>query len=77
MQMDVVVKLAFNIEQRKALKSEYKVYCHLRLKGVHQGITTALGFFDDSERSACALVMLYAGVPLSTDSQSNLSISAR
>jgi serine/threonine protein kinase len=77
MQMEVVVKLAFTIEQRKALRSEYKVYRHLRSKGVHQGITTALGFFSDSEGSACALVMPYAGVPLSTDSRSKLSISDR
>lgn len=73
--LDVVVKLAFDIEQRKALRSEYDVYRRLSLKGVNQGVTTALGFFDDSEDGACALVMLYAGVPLSTDCQGGLSIS--
>jgi len=73
--LDVVVKLAFDIEQRKALRSEYDVYRHLRLKGVNQGVTTALGFFDDSEDGACALVMLYAGVPFPTDWQGSLSIS--
>ena len=36
MQLDVVVKLAFNTEQRKALRSEYEVYRHLKLKGVHR-----------------------------------------
>ncbi|KAF8808131.1 hypothetical protein BYT27DRAFT_7211721 [Phlegmacium glaucopus] len=75
--LDVVVKLAFDIEQRDALRSEYKVYRRLRSKGVHRGIATALGFFDDSEGAACALVMLYAGVPLLTESQGNLSTSDR
>src|SRR5258705_3284638 len=73
--LDVVVKLALDIEQRKALRSEYDVYRRLALKGVNQGVTTAVGFFDDSEDGACALVMLYAGVPLSTDLQGSLSIS--
>jgi hypothetical protein len=72
MPLDVVVKLAFDSEQRDALKSEYEVYRRLKSKGVHQGIATALGIFDDSEGCACALVLLYAGVPLS-ESQGNLS----
>ncbi|KAM6500022.1 hypothetical protein JOM56_003036 [Amanita muscaria] len=66
--LDVVVKLAFDFEQRDALKGEYGVYCDLKSKGV-QGIATVLGFFDDSEDGACALVMLYAGVPLDTESR--------
>jgi len=75
MPLDVVVKLAFDSEQRDALRSEYEVYRHLKSKGVH-GIATALGIFDDSEGCACALVLLYAGVPLS-ESQGILSISDR
>jgi hypothetical protein len=67
-----VVKLAFNSDQRDALKSEYEIYRRLKSKGVHQGITTALGIFDDSEGCACALVLLYAGVSLS-ESQENPS----
>jgi hypothetical protein len=70
--LDVVVKLAFDIEQQKALRIEYDVYRRLRLKEVNQGVTTALGFFDDSEDGVCALVMLYAGVPFSTDLQDSL-----
>jgi hypothetical protein len=73
--LDVVVKFAFEIEQRKALRNEYEVYRRLRLKEVDQGVTTALGFFDDAEDGACALVMLYAGVPLSTILEGGLSIS--
>lgn len=74
--MDVVVKLAFDVEQRKALRSEYEIYRHLWLKGIHRGIMTALGLFDDSEDGACALVMLYSGVPLPASAdQGNLSIS--
>ncbi|KAK2467450.1 hypothetical protein APHAL10511_000305 [Amanita phalloides] len=77
MALDVVVKLAFDTEQRDALESEYEIYRHLRSKGVRQGIATTLGIFDDSEGAACALVMLYAGVPLCEESQGNLSISDR
>jgi hypothetical protein len=73
--LDVVVKLAVDIEQRKALRSEYDVYRRLMLKEVNQGVTTALGFFDDVEGGDCALVLLYAGVPLSTALQGSLSIS--
>ncbi|KAF8623404.1 hypothetical protein AX15_006392 [Amanita polypyramis BW_CC] len=47
--LDVVVKLAFDSEQQDALRSEYEVYRHLKSKRVHQGITTALGIFDDSK----------------------------
>jgi len=75
MSLDVVVKLAFDVEQRDALKSEYNVYCCLRSKGILRGITTPLGFFDDSEGGACALVMLYAGVPLIAALRRDLSIS--
>jgi len=64
--LDVVVKLAFDAEQRDSLKSEYEFYRHLKLKGVNRGITPTIGFFDDIEGSACAIVMLYAGVPIST-----------
>jgi len=74
MPLDVVVKLAFDSEQRDALRNEYEVYSRLKSKGVHQGIATALGIFDDSEGCTSALVLLYAGVPLS-ESQANLSIS--
>jgi hypothetical protein len=62
--LDVVVKLSFSSEQRDALRSEYEVYRQLGLKGVLKGITTALGFFDESEGGPCALVMPYAGVSL-------------
>jgi hypothetical protein len=72
MPLDIVVKLAFDVEQRDALKSEY---CCLRSKGILRGIATPLGFFDDSEGGACALVMLYAGVPLIAVPWCNLSIS--
>ena len=75
MPLDVVVKLAFSDDQKDALRNEYQVYCRLWSKGIHQGIATALGLFDDSEGDACALVMLYAGVPLCEESQGNLSIS--
>ena len=75
--LDVVVKLAFDRWQRDSLQSEYEVYRHLRLKGVNGGIVTTLGLFDETEGAARALVMLYAGIPLShwqaTDTQSNLS----
>ena len=71
--MDVVVKLAFSVEQREAIRNEYEIYRRLRLKGIHRGIVTTLGLFDDSEGDACALVMLHGGVPLPTDLQGNLT----
>jgi hypothetical protein len=64
-QLDVAVKLAFATEQRGAIRNEYKMYHLLRERGVTTGITTPLGLFDDVEGEACALVMPYAGIPLS------------
>ena len=65
--LDVVVKLAFDSEQRDALKREYEVYRLLESKGVINGIATTLGFFDDFEgHGPSALIMLNAGVPLGT-----------
>jgi hypothetical protein len=75
MSLDVAVKLAFDIEQRDALRKEYETYGYLRSKGVIRGVATALGFFDDSEDTACALVTMYAGVPVSTELQGDLSVS--
>ena len=73
--LDIAVKLALDIEQRDALRNEYKIYRYLRSKGVLRGIATALGLFDDSEDSACALVTTYAGIPVSTELQGDLSVS--
>jgi hypothetical protein len=73
--LDVAVKLAIDIEQRDALRNEYEIYRYLRSKGVLRGVATALGFFDDSEDTACALVTMYAGVPVSTVLQGDLSES--
>ena len=65
--LDVVVKLAFDGEQRDTLKREYEVYRLLESKGVINGIATTLGFFDNFEgHSPSALIMLNAGVPLGT-----------
>ena len=41
---------------------------------VLQGITTVLGHSEDKEGSACALVMLYAGIPI-CDLGTKLTIS--
>jgi hypothetical protein len=73
--LDVVVKLAFDNEQRDGLRSEYEVYRTLRLKGVLKGITTSLGFFNDTEGGPCALVMLYAGRTLVTEPKYVLTVS--
>jgi len=73
MPLDVVVKLAFDSEQRDAFRHEYEMYRLLRLKGVVKGIKTVLGFFDDLEGGACALVMLYAGVSLRAEQALSLS----
>ena len=73
--LDVVVKLAFEPEQQEDLRAEYEVYRLLRSKGVVEGITTALGLFDDCEGGPCALVMLYSGVSLKEDPEPLLSVS--
>jgi hypothetical protein len=75
--LDVVGKLSFSSEQRDALRSEYEVYRQLGLKGVLKGITTALGFFDESEGGPCALVMPYTGVSLVMEPERVLSSSDR
>lgn len=75
--LDVVVKLAFDDDQRDALRNEYEVYRCLRSKGVQKGIAIALGIFDDSECDPCALVMLYAGVSLTTEPERVLSVFER
>ena len=59
--LDVAVKLAFTSQQRDMPRAEYETYRRLRSKGVLRGITTTLGFFDDTEDDLCTLVMLYAG----------------
>ena len=74
--LDVIVKLAFDDGQRDSLKKEYKLYLHLRTEGLQQGITPIIGFFDDTDGFACALVMLYAGVPIS-DLGRNLTATER
>jgi hypothetical protein len=73
--LDVVVKLAFDSEQRDALKNEYEIYRLLRSNAVVQGIATVLGFFDDVEGGPSALVMLYAGVSLEMEPERDLSSS--
>ena len=73
--LDVVVKLAFDNEQRDGLRSEYEVYRTLRSKGVLKGITTSLGFFNDTEGGPCALVMLYAGRALVAEPKCVLTVS--
>jgi len=63
MTLGVVVKLAFDREQRDALKNEYEIYRLLRSKRIVNGIATVLGLFDDFEGGPSALVMLDAGEP--------------
>ena len=73
--LDVVVKLAFDSQQRDMLRTEYETYRCLWSKGVLRGLTTTLGFFDDTEDGPCALVMLYAGDSLSDKPERILSVS--
>jgi hypothetical protein len=68
--LDVAIKLALSDEQREALRSEYAIYSKLRMKGVCTGIVTLFGLFEDVEGTCSALVMSYAGEPLSTVSVS-------
>ena len=73
--LDVVVKLAFDNQQRDMLRAEYETYRRLRSKGVLRGLTTTLGLFDDTEDGPCALVMLYAGDSLFDQPERILSAS--
>ena len=73
--LDVAVKLAFDSQQRDMLRTEYETYRRLRSKGVLRGLTTTLGFFDDTEDDLCALVMLYAGNSLLDEPERILSVS--
>ncbi|KIM88062.1 hypothetical protein PILCRDRAFT_63060 [Piloderma croceum F 1598] len=73
--LDVAVKLAFDSQQRDMLRTEYETYRRLRSKGVLRGLTTTLGFFDDTEGDLCALVMLYAGNSLLEEPERILSVS--
>jgi len=76
--LDVVVKLAFDREQRDALEHEYEMYRLLRLTAVVEGIAVVLGFFDDFEgHGPSALVMLNAGDSLGTTPEQNLLGSQR
>jgi hypothetical protein len=76
MTLGVVVKLAFDREQRVALKNEYEIYRLLRSKRIVNGIATVLGLFDDFEGGPSALVMLDAGEPLGSELGSERRLSA-
>jgi len=73
--LGMVVKLAFDSQQQDMLKTEYESYRRLRSKDVLRGITTTLGFFDDTESGPCALIMLYAGNLLADVPERVLSVS--
>ena len=47
----------------------------MMLDGVLKGITTVLSFFDDCERDPSALVMLSAGLSLTTEPECVLPVS--
>jgi hypothetical protein len=75
--LDVVVKLAFESEQKADLKAEYERYRVLRSRGVINGIATTLGLFDALEDGPCALIMLYAGDPLEEEQKQMFSATER
>lgn len=61
---DVVVKFAFSEDQRKRMKREYDVYCHLAAANV-KGIMKVFGLFQDMEGQTLALIMTNGGISLS------------
>jgi len=77
MTLGAVVKLAFDREQRAALKNEYEIYRLLRSKRIVDGIATVLGLFDDFEGGPSALVMLDAGEPLGPEPERPLPAAER
>jgi len=72
--LDVVAKISLSSNQRKRLKHEASIYCHLASKGV-KNIPTMLGLFEDIEDAALVLLLTPAGV--STDGKSQLSDAAK
>ncbi|KAG6829370.1 hypothetical protein H0H87_011606 [Tephrocybe sp. NHM501043] len=59
----IVVKFAFESDERRRLRHEYKVYEHLKTSGV-KGIPHHFGLFKDAEGDTLALVMTKTGTPL-------------
>ncbi|PPR00326.1 LOW QUALITY PROTEIN: hypothetical protein CVT26_009741 [Gymnopilus dilepis] len=60
---DMVIKLAFTLEQRKRISNEYEIYGHLYDKNL-EGIVTVHGLFKDPESGALAMLMDDAGQSL-------------
>lgn len=61
---DMVVKLAFDDEQRERMNHEYRVYSHLVSSGVQGCIPDVYGLFEDREGGALALLMSHEGTTL-------------
>ena len=60
---DMVIKLAFTLEQRNKIFNEYQIYGHLYDKNL-EGIVTVHGLFKDPESGALAMLMDDAGQSL-------------
>ncbi|KAG6815388.1 hypothetical protein H0H87_002331 [Tephrocybe sp. NHM501043] len=60
---NIVVKFAFQSDERRRLRHEFKVYEHLKASRV-TGIPHHFGLFKDVEGDTLALVMTKAGTPL-------------
>jgi hypothetical protein len=58
---EVVVKLAFEEEQRSRMHHEYDMYRHLASSGVEGCIPRIFGLFEDLEGDVTALVMNHVG----------------
>jgi hypothetical protein len=58
---EIIVKLAFDQEQRSRMRHEYNIYRHLASSGVKGCIPRIYGLFEDMEDGATALLMNHVG----------------
>ncbi|KAG6823554.1 hypothetical protein H0H93_003437, partial [Arthromyces matolae] len=61
-----VVKLALQKQEIDYMRHEFTIYQHLYKCGVTKGIPSVLGFFEDIESGAAALIMSYVGKSICT-----------
>ena len=60
----MVIKLAFNKEQKEKMMHEYRIYGQLSFKKNLEGIVTVHGMFQDPESKALGMLMDDAGQSL-------------
>lgn len=57
---NLAMKLAFSEDQRRKLRNEYNIYCHLSKHNV-QGLVQIHGLFEDAESKTLGMLMDHCG----------------